>query len=216
MALTPFQSTNRSWIGWFPVLFYTTLWVSGIYKQNLASSSGVDPLDTEEEGTRAGNRALLYSSIIAMLGFIILPVMISSTDSHPNVRTVSSVSLSAGHSKQENSNPYAIQNEKRKKGWYQVSMHVATLWCISNAVFAVAMFATWIIGDKVWGANLIIGMTGFSWAVSLWAPFALVSSPPIVLSMSAMISHFVQTRTDRRTNSQPVSLKIRLRSRSRG
>ncbi|KAF9515837.1 hypothetical protein BS47DRAFT_1444339, partial [Hydnum rufescens UP504] len=128
-----------SWIGWFPVLFYTTLWVSDIYYR---TSSSTGP-DLDEAGTRAGNRALLWSSLVAMAGFVVLPMMAARRSIPGNA----SGSMVEGR--------------------------VITFWIVSNAVFAIAMFAT-LVTDSIWGANVIIGATGFSWAISLWAPFALV------------------------------------------
>jgi len=70
-----------------------------------------------------------------------------------------------------------------------VEIRVITFWILSNAAFAITMFAT-LLTDSVWGANIIIGATGFSWAISLWAPFALLgeaihsSSPRSVYALA--------------------------------
>jgi len=145
-----------SWIGWFPVLFYTTLWIRDIYTRGAVASGSLEsPSEIAEEGTRAGNHALLWSSIVAMTAFIILPLIISRPE--PRNHTDSSVGSLKG-------------NVNR---WWEIKMHVATLWAISNAVFACSMAATWFAGS-LWMADIIIGATGFSWAVSLWAPFALL------------------------------------------
>jgi len=58
-----------------------------------------------------------------------------------------------------------------KEPWWK--FHVASLWAVSNFLFACAMGATLIV-DSVFAANVIIGTTGFSWAVTTWAPFALL------------------------------------------
>ncbi|KAF8341220.1 uncharacterized protein EI90DRAFT_2965491 [Cantharellus anzutake] len=160
-----------SWIGWFPVLFYTTLWISDIYYRNLPSSMSPSPrfywLREEsprngyEAGTLMGNTALLYSSILAMAGFIFLPFLVTGTsgiedDAGPWEATAGLGARSA---------------VRTKEPWWKI--HICTLWTISQAVFAISMAATWFT-STVTAASIIIAATGFSWSVSLWAPFALL------------------------------------------
>lgn len=93
----------------------------------MASGSLESLSEIAEEGTRAGNHALLWSSIVAMTAFIILPLIISRPE--PRNHTDSSVGPLQG-------------NVNR---WWEIKMHVATLWAISNAVFACSMAATWFV-----------------------------------------------------------------------
>lgn len=178
---------HSSWIGWFPILFYTTLWISEIYYRSLppfpstsTASRFVWPREVSsgeayEAGALVGNTALLYSSIVAMAGFILLPFIVvgsSARDSGVGQEMSSAVKMLGGRWK----------------------IHISTLWTISQAVFALSMAATWFVHLKalplfidqwtpfrftnaVGAASFIIATTGFSWSVSLWVPFALVSAP---------------------------------------
>lgn len=48
------------------------------------------------------------------------------------------------------------------------------LWTISNGIFAVLLLGTWF-ATSVAGASFIIAAAGFCWAITNWAPFAIVS-----------------------------------------
>ncbi|KAF8307893.1 hypothetical protein DL93DRAFT_2171488 [Clavulina sp. PMI_390] len=134
-----------SWIAWFPLLFYTTLWVSDIYVRS--QTTGTPTEGILDAGTRAGNRALLGSSVVSMVGFVVLPLMVSTS--------------------------HAEKKTSGRRRWWELEMHVATLWAISNTVLAMSLISTWFT-NSIWAANIVIGATGFSSAVSGWAPFALL------------------------------------------
>lgn len=58
-----------AWIAWFPILFFTSVWVSDLYTANAVDSARIAGLELGEglydEATRAGSRALLFSALIA-------------------------------------------------------------------------------------------------------------------------------------------------------
>ncbi|KAF7978571.1 hypothetical protein HWV62_45505 [Athelia sp. TMB] len=69
-----------AWLGWFPILFYTTVYVGDIYKRNVpATVARDDALDAE--ATRLGSRALLCSAIVTLAGNLVLPFCISAKPS---------------------------------------------------------------------------------------------------------------------------------------
>lgn len=114
------------------MLFYTTLWVTDIYtRAHLSFSLSESPDEILEAGTRAGNRALLYSSLVAMVAFVVLPLIVS----RPEPRD-SGINRSSS------------PGTKAKRKWWKIEMHVATLWAVSNAVFAASMAATWYVFDS--------------------------------------------------------------------
>ena len=90
----------------------------------MATGSSESLSEIAEDGTRAGNHAMLWSSIVAMTAFVILPLVISRP----------------GH---KSSVVGPVKSEKKR--WWEVKMHVATLWAISHAVFACSMAATWFV-----------------------------------------------------------------------
>ncbi|EJD35081.1 MFS general substrate transporter [Auricularia subglabra TFB-10046 SS5] len=61
------------WIAWFPILFYSSVYVGDIYKRN----SGLPPSQQlEDEATRQGSRALFYNSVVSFAATVLLPFCI--------------------------------------------------------------------------------------------------------------------------------------------
>ncbi|KAG6894396.1 hypothetical protein C0992_006288 [Termitomyces sp. T32_za158] len=94
-----------AWIAWFPILFYTTIYIGDLYRRSTPLSPSFTREDRDSEATLLGTRALFYSSVIALVLNIILPGFTES----------------------------------------------------------------------VFGATVLISVTGFSWAITQWAPFSLLA-----------------------------------------
>ncbi|TEB23029.1 MFS general substrate transporter [Coprinellus micaceus] len=144
-----------AWIAWFPVLFYSTLYVGDLHKQNSpvpATDEARKLLDAE--ATRLGSRALFFSSLLALLANVALPAFV------PEAKT------------QERDYEQSLWERLRIPKMFQV--HLATLWAASHIIFAGCMLATFFT-HTVWGATVLITVTGFSWAITQWAPFSLLA-----------------------------------------
>jgi solute carrier family 45 protein 1/2/4 len=65
-------------LGWFPILFFTSIWVSEIYK---ASYTGPETnrATIEADGVRAGARALLFQALVNIACSIGLPLLVSES-----------------------------------------------------------------------------------------------------------------------------------------
>ncbi|KAF9036322.1 major facilitator superfamily domain-containing protein [Panaeolus papilionaceus] len=144
-----------AWIAWFPILFYSTIYVGDFHKRNSPlpdSPQEQDILDTE--ATRLGSRALFYSALISLFLNLVLPAFVTET---------------AGKASPRASSPqWGLVIPPRLK------VHLSTMWAIGHLILSACMFATFFV-DSVWGATTIITITGFSWAVTQWAPFALLA-----------------------------------------
>ncbi|KAJ9099137.1 hypothetical protein QFC21_004016 [Naganishia friedmannii] len=70
-----------AWIGWFPILFYTSVWVGEIYTREAINRGGRSPDDPllPGEAVRAGSRALFMNSIVNLLTSVFLPFFVSSS-----------------------------------------------------------------------------------------------------------------------------------------
>lgn len=82
-------------------------------------------------------------------------------------------------------------------GWMQVpemvKVNLASLWAISHLVLGLCLIGTlWVLSlaafllltiasftNSVTGATILISTTGFSWAITQWAPFSLVCYLPL-------------------------------------
>ncbi|KAF5324984.1 hypothetical protein D9619_009553 [Psilocybe cf. subviscida] len=151
-----------AWIGWFPVLFYSTLYVGDLHKR--ASPSPTDDearAALDAQATRLGSRALFFSALLSLFVNLALPMFVTEA-------------ASAG-------TPLTRLGKQQKSWWARIThvprgmqLHLSTLWAVSHLVFSMCMMATFFT-HSVWGATLIITVTGFSWAVTQWAPFSLLA-----------------------------------------
>jgi solute carrier family 45 protein 1/2/4 len=109
-----------AWTSWFPILFYTTLYVSDLYKRSLPPSAFEGNIeDIEAEGTRLGSRAQLLSALLALTTNFLAPLIVRNAAS--------------------SSSPMHMVPPKP---WWQRKVHLATLWAVSHLVFAFCMFGT--------------------------------------------------------------------------
>src|SRR2546421_12863624 len=74
-----------AWSGWFPLLFYSTVWVSEVYNRSINNNGVsnttiiVDSGSEEDklgDSTRIGSLTLLIYSIVSMIASIVLPFMV--------------------------------------------------------------------------------------------------------------------------------------------
>ena len=123
------SSCSSSSIAWFPMLFYTTIYVGDLYKRSLPAAPTTDQQQTiiNDEATRLGSRALFYSSLLSLIVSVVLPAFVAeATRGHPP------------------------QNQKQGSSWWQrvcrvpkgLQIHLVTIWATSQLVFAGCMFAT--------------------------------------------------------------------------
>ncbi|KZS96756.1 MFS general substrate transporter [Sistotremastrum niveocremeum HHB9708] len=124
-----------SWIGWFPMLFYTTTYIGEVYTQQFTEPTRAQIAD----GTRLGNRAMFFQAIFSLIASIGLPFIV-------------------------------LEKGKQKRFG---CIDLAMLWALSQLLFATCMISTFFI-ESVPGLTLLVTLVGASWAVSMWAPFALL------------------------------------------
>ncbi|KAI0279577.1 major facilitator superfamily domain-containing protein [Russula aff. rugulosa BPL654] len=141
-----------AWLAWFPILFFTTLYVSDLYKRSLPPSAFEGNMeDIEAEGTRLGSRAQLLLSLLALTTNFLAPLFVRNGTS--------------------SSNPMHMSPPKP---WWQRKVHLATLWAVSHLVFAFCMFGTFLASSAA-GATIVVTLLGFPWAIAQWAPFSLLA-----------------------------------------
>jgi solute carrier family 45, member 1/2/4 len=163
-----------AWIGWFPFLFYITTYIGEICKSSFLNCfmtlrtlthQDVTPfLDQKpdltkeqidqlwEKATRVGTFALLIFAITSFSSNIILPFFVA-----PN---------------------YLNRKAPRHPILSRLVIHWLTLrraWFLSHILFAATMWATLFVRNT-WQATALVGVVGISWALTLWAPFALISA----------------------------------------
>ncbi|KAK9680574.1 hypothetical protein K7432_015891 [Basidiobolus ranarum] len=133
-----------AWIGWFPFLFYSTTWVSELYVSDPFQKSEEDAIGAS---TRAGSFALFLFALVSLTTSCVLPLVIDSSNN-------------SGYSpKPSECNPLGLD--------------LPRCYTFSHIIFAMSMIFTLAV-TSVGEATVIIAICGFSWAVTLWAPFSLI------------------------------------------
>ncbi|CAK5281837.1 unnamed protein product [Mycena citricolor] len=157
-----------AWLGWFPVLFYTTLYITDVYMRsamNVPPSRREDTADLDE-ATRLGAHAQLLSSILSLATNALLPLLTA-----PSSMT---------------SSPHTKSGTRQWLPQFSLPM----LWAASHAIFSLCMIGSFFV-QSVAGATVLIVCTGFSWGVTQWAPFSLLAEA-ILTSSPTPDAHYIQ------------------------
>ncbi|KAJ3795466.1 sucrose transporter [Lentinula aff. detonsa] len=161
-----------AWISWFPIMFYSTLYIGDLYKRAFFTTAILVPppeitedslTALDNEATRIGSRALFYQSLLALSMNVVLPFFTTTSSSLSSRRR-------SGEERQQDS----------ARPWWKtpaipeiLKFRLVSLWAISQGVLASCMLATFFT-SSVPGGMALITLTGFSWAITQWAPFALL------------------------------------------
>ncbi|KAG6864294.1 hypothetical protein C0991_010765 [Blastosporella zonata] len=157
-----------AWIAWFPILFYSTIYIGDLYRRSTPTSTTITPTERDAEATRLGTRALFYSSVVALVLNVVLPAFVATSATRTRTQRQRADSRS-GMRSPEAEGPWA---------WLRIpdriKVNLGSLWAMSHLVLAMCMFAT-LFTESVVGATILISVTGFSWAITQWAPFSLLA-----------------------------------------
>ncbi|KAK9370440.1 hypothetical protein V1509DRAFT_617783 [Lipomyces kononenkoae] len=159
-----------AWYGWFTFLFYSSTWVGEIFVR-YGSSDLSDSRDRVGAIGRVGSLALTVYSTITLICSLILPffvVPLNSALQHQNKSTYENL-------------PKFVAEFLYAIAPYRPTL--PTAWVIGQLVYAVAMFGT-VFVKSVKAATFVVGICGFSWALSSWAPYALLAEEIRKLSAS--------------------------------
>ena len=183
-----------NWIGWFGFLFYMTTYigqleVNPIFAANPDLSS--DEIEQAwEDATRKATFALLIFAITSFAANMLLPFFIVPSYRAPeaSVKTPSSAHYTPGTpgtmSASMNSffpptpGPSATLHARLTRLLDLVQIPWLTLrraWMISHVLFALCMASTFFIRTPI-QATVLTAFIGVPWALTLWAPFALISA----------------------------------------
>ncbi|OTB20441.1 hypothetical protein K445DRAFT_52093 [Daldinia sp. EC12] len=162
-----------AWIGFFPMLFYTSSYIGEIYVEPyLEENPHMTPEELDElyeKATRVGTFALLIFAITSLATNVLLPFFIDPTyDNNPVVHNGSREA------------PGLIGNSVSDGKSFLARLVIPgfTLrraWMLSEILFAVVMFCT-VLVRTVEAATALIGLLGITWALALWAPWAIISA----------------------------------------
>lgn len=121
---------SSAWIAWFPVLFYSTLYIGDFHKRASPSPTDDEARSAlDAEATRLGSRALFFSALLSLFVNLALPLFVTEA-------------ASAG-------TPLTRLGRQQKSWWARIThvprgmqLHLSTLWAVSHLVFCMCMMAT--------------------------------------------------------------------------
>ncbi|KAG5920940.1 hypothetical protein E4U61_007315 [Claviceps capensis] len=167
-----------AWVGFFPLLFYTSSYIGEIYAQPfLEKNPNMKPDELEalyEKATRIGTFALLVNSIVSLVTNVFLPFFIAPTfDNTPPVP----VSAAAANGQQTSTTPASVARTKQSPlDFLRIpGFTLRRAWLGSLFLFAGSMFCT-VLVRSVSAATALIALAGITWAMTLWAPWAIISA----------------------------------------
>lgn len=177
------------WVGFFPLLFYTSSYIGEIYVQPfLEKNPHMTPEEIDklyEQATRMGSFALLINSIVSLLVNVFLPFFVAPTyDSHPVVDS------SESGTKKSFLDHLRIPGFTLRRAWFG-----------SLILFAIVMVCT-VFVRSVNAATALIGVAGITWAITLWAPFAIISAE---ISRRDALARARRPRRDNRDAPPPLA-----------
>jgi solute carrier family 45, member 1/2/4 len=182
-----------AWMGWFPFLFYTTTYIGEIYVEPFfeenpnMSKTEIDQL--WEAGTRRGTVALLMYAIVTFAASVILPFLIPPTYKVVDPIQAPTTPLTSSYMSSSNSFPTSRRRSTLSSTLGLIQSSISTLltklqipsltlrrtWLYSHLLFCFCMWSTLIV-RSVPLATFLITLVGIPWAVTMWAPFALISA----------------------------------------
>ncbi|KAL7626390.1 hypothetical protein AAE478_003162 [Parahypoxylon ruwenzoriense] len=162
-----------AWIGFFPMLFYTSSYIGEIYVEPfLEANPHMTPEELDElyeKATRVGTFALLIFAITSLATNVLLPFFIDPTyDNNPVISNAPGDGLETFKS--------PLSGGKRFLSRLVIpGLTLRRAWLLSEILFAGAMFCT-VLVRTVEAATVLIGLIGITWALALWAPWAIISA----------------------------------------
>ncbi|KAJ6001914.1 hypothetical protein N7499_002218 [Penicillium canescens] len=192
-----------AWVGWFPFLFYSTTYIGQLYVNPIFAENPNLPKEkideAWEDATRMGAFALLIYAIISFLANTLLPLFTVPTyspspkttsqpaspsgdyneDEEPTGRRLSFSGMPIGTASEPLLDATPHHQAEGKPTWLSrlqiPGLTLKQVWFFSHLLFALCMFSTFFIYSHQAG-SAFVGLVGIPWAVSLWAPFALISA----------------------------------------
>jgi solute carrier family 45, member 1/2/4 len=162
-----------TWIGWFPFLFYLSTWIGEIYVQPaLRENPHMSEEEIEhlyEKATRVGTFGLLVWAITSLCANLILPFFVAPTYDAPVISSARSIQSVASQKS------YTTRMDRFISSLVIPWLSLRRAWMISLIIFALSMFCALIVSTPTL-ATIVVGVVGIPWALTLWAPFAIISA----------------------------------------
>lgn len=177
-----------AWIGWFPFLFYTTTFIAEIYADPFFKENpNMTPAEVDEiwdKGTRMASFSLLIFAITTFASSVILPLLIQPTFEPPKTPPKTPLTPS-GITPGSFASPgdYFSRPQRSRRLLHRLQLPslripkltIRRLYVISHLLFTLATFLTPLVSTPK-GATVLIAFIGIPWAVTNWAPYAIIAA----------------------------------------
>jgi solute carrier family 45, member 1/2/4 len=158
-----------AWYGWFTFLFYSSTWVGEVYvKYNMSENDVGDHADRVGNIGGVGSMSLTVFSIMTLICSLILPEIVKSHSPSSIFGQIQRV----------------IVNSTAYGRVCRFHLGLTELWLISHIIYSIANFLSGFC-RSVQQATFIVALCGFSWAVTTWAPFALLAEEILLMTPPA-------------------------------
>ena len=182
-----------NWMGWFGFLFYITTWIGQLHvNPYFDSNPNLTPAEIDkawEDATRVGTFALLIFAITSFASNMLLPFLVvpsyrapppknPSTPPHHTPGAPGTLSASITSFFPPAPSPSSTLHARLTRLLDLCQIRWLTLrraWLLSHILYAICMASTFFITTPT-QATVLTGVAGLPWALSLWAPFALISA----------------------------------------
>ncbi|TKX25971.1 hypothetical protein C1H76_1817 [Elsinoe australis] len=181
-----------AWIGWFPFLFYTTTFIAEIYaRPYFEANPNLSPAEVDEiwgRGTRIASFSLLIFAVTTFSSSVFLPLFVQPTFRAPGPppKTPMTPGAAATPSSFHGGDGYfARPVSKRNKPVSRYFSKLPSLkipkltlrrtYIASHLLFTLATWMTPLVKSPR-TATILVAFIGIPWAVSNWAPYALIAA----------------------------------------
>jgi solute carrier family 45 protein 1/2/4 len=114
-----------------------------------------------QDATRMGSLGLLVFATTALLTGIVLPMILLRRPKEEGAYS----EVDKKESQEQNST---------KSTTSEPGARIQRAWMWSHVLYATCILSTFVV-TSLWGTYILVGLCGISWAVTIWAPFSLIS-----------------------------------------
>ena len=183
------QAQFFNWLGWFGFLFYQTTYIGQLYCNPFFAANPDLPSDEVDkrwaEGTLVATYALFIFALTSLACNIFLPFFVIPTYEAPQLKDTAHAEAGLTHADLASSITSLISRRKLRPLQHRFThllsrLHIPGLtlrrtWLLAHFIFALCMISTFFI-TSVTAATIQTAVIGFPWAVTMWAPWALISN----------------------------------------
>ena len=152
------QAQFFAWMGWFPFLFYVTTYVGNFYSKPIFKARPdltKGQQDTvNADAIRIGTFAALLFAVVALASNLTLPFLVELSSREKLLSAKSGRAF--------------------PKTFNVPGLTLPRAWTLSHLLFGICMLCT-IFTRSAMSSAVFVGLVGISRALTLWAPFALIS-----------------------------------------